>query len=51
MNAHEEVSLPLCAACLTPITFYMHQAYSKSSGLRYWHPECCPDCKRQAEAS
>jgi hypothetical protein len=48
-HAHTEVALPLCAACCKPITFYMHQDYSKTTGMVYFHPECCPSCKRQTE--
>lgn len=50
-HAHIEVALPLCAACVKPITFYMHQDYSKTAGMRYFHPECCPTCPRAEETA
>jgi hypothetical protein len=50
-HVHTHVALPLCAACTQPITFYMHQDYSKSTGMVYFHPECCPTCTRERDAA
>lgn len=46
-HAHTQVALPLCAACTKPITFYMHQVYDTTTGMLYYHPDCCPDCTRK----
>lgn len=52
MNHTEtHVALPLCSACRKPISFYMHQDYSKAGGMRYYHPACCPTCTREHEAA
>lgn len=44
----QSVALPQCAACSTPITFYMHQLFTPGKGMDYYHVECCPQCERKA---